>query len=176
MDKDFIERYGISRKARPVYARQEWTVNMLNRQVPLTPQKFDPWDPIMSSCITTCLAAGGGGYVIGLAFGFVFSAMEQNEIDTKVGFRAQFAQAYRGTWTKMKSQARAFGGFGALYMAFECPLENFRATRDPFNSFLAGTFTGSTFALFGHSGPRSTLFAGLSCGVFCMLIEMVMHR
>ena len=176
MDKDFLAAYALRRAERPIDARQDWTIGVLNRQVPFTPQTPNIWDPLMSSCISTCLLAGAGGYVVGLGFAFVFSAIEQREVDTKLGYRAQFAQAYKGTWRSMKTQARSFATFGSLYVAFECPIESFTGSRTPANSFVAGCLTGSTFALIGYSGIRGTLIGGVSCGVFCMLIELVMHR
>lgn len=175
VDDEFIAAYAARRADRSLHKRQEWTCAVLNRPVPQTPQKFDLWDSVLSSCFTTCALAGGGGYVLGMAFGFVFSAMEQSEVDTSLGFRAQLKQVYRGTWRKMKAQGKAFGGFGAVYIAYECPLENFRGTHDIWNSFFAGTCTGGTFAVIGRSSAKATAFASISCGLFCLLIEMIMH-
>ena len=130
------------------------------------------WD----SCIVNVLIAGIGGYVLGLGFGFIFSAMEQAEVDTKLSFRAQFAQVYKGTWTRMQSQAKGFSTFGALYMAFDCPLEKHRGKRDIWNAWIAGGMTGGVMAVIGNAGVKGSLFGGLSCAAFCAGIEYLLDR
>lgn len=140
--------------------------------------EIPPYDSsaLWDTCLMNVLLAGSMGYVMGLGFGFIFSAMEQADVDTKLGARAQIAQVYRGTWKRMTAQAKGFSTFGALYMAFDCPLEKHRGRRDIWNAYISGYLTGSTMAVIGQAGVRATVLGGLSCALFCGLIEYFLDR
>lgn len=150
-------------------------LTLRSMRLPSTELKMDFFGELIETTAFNVFIAGFGGYVIGLAFGFFFSAMEQNEIDTRLGFRAQVSQVYKGTWIRMTTQARGFATFGSLYVAFETPLEKFRGVKDKWNACLAGFSTGGIFAKIGGAGWRGTMGGGLSCGAFCYLIEHFMH-
>jgi hypothetical protein len=74
----------------------------------------------------------------------------------------------------MTAQAKGFSTFGAAYMAFECPFERFRGYHDPWNGFIGGGLCGGVIAFMGHNSLKGSIFAGVSCGCFCMLIDHVM--
>ena len=177
MDEESLQKYLHFRAARPLDRKQEWTVGVLRRSpLNIPPPKPDVWGPITSSCVSTVVLSGGAGYLLGLGFGFIFSAMEQNQMDTTLKVTSQFRQAYKGTWTRMKTQGRTFGAFGALFLSFECPLEKYRAKHDLWNAMIAGTFTGSVLGLMAQAGVRGTLFSGFSTGLFCLVIDYFMGR
>lgn len=147
-----------------------------NIRVPQTPMNPNIWDTLLTSCPFMVFAAGVGGYVIGMGIAFMLGAMEQAEVDSRLRYQTQISQVYKPTWAKMKSQGKSFASFGAVYMAFECPLEKFRGSHDAYNAMFAGIFTGSSLALVGRSTIKGAGIAGLSCGAFCYVIELVLNR
>jgi len=171
----FLPQYASRRLDRPLHSPNSLTHRFFLRsgqgELP-APDTGAIWD----MCVVNVLLAGSMGYLAGLGFGFIFSAMEQAEVDTKLGARAQIAQVYRGTWKRMTSQAKGFSTFGALYMAFDCPLEKHRGKRDIWNAYVSGYLTGSTMALIGHAGLKGAVLGGLSCAGFCGLIEYFLDR
>ena len=177
MDPEWVKWWAARSAANSVDKDTLYTVFRTNNvRVPQTPMTPNIWEGLMTSCPFMVFAAGIGGYVIGMGIAFIMGAMEQSEIDTKLRYQTQIRQIYKPTWERMKSQGKSFGSFGAVYMAFECPLEKFRGCHDPYNAFFAGTFTGAALALVGRSTVKGATFAGLSCGAFCYLIELVLNR
>mmetsp|Transcript_31922 Transcript_31922/g.54993 ORF Transcript_31922/g.54993 Transcript_31922/m.54993 type:complete len:180 (+) Transcript_31922:3629-4168(+) len=177
MDPEWSREYALRKTLHNYNQNRELAlVTLRSMRIPSSELKIDFWGDFIETTAFNVFIAAFGGYVIGLAFGFVFSAMEQNEVDTKLGLRAQISQVYKGTWTRMTSQARGFATFGSLYVAFESPMEKFRGVKDTWNAMFAGFSTGAIFAKIGGAGWRGTVGGGLSCGAFCYLIEHFMHN
>jgi hypothetical protein len=177
MDPAWAKEYGLRRTLHNYNYNRELALLTLNTiKLPSTQFKFDFFGDFIETTAFNVFIAGFGGYVIGMAFGFFFSTMESNEVDTKLGLRAQVSQVYKGTWTRMSSQGRGFATFGSLYVAFESPMEKFRGVKDTWNAAFAGFSTGAIFGKIGGAGWRGTLSGGLTCGAFCYAIEHFMHN
>ena len=63
-------------------------MTVLRRDIETAPLKPNPGDVLMNSWLFNMVAAGGGGYAIGLAMGFLFSTFETTPVDTKLGFKS----------------------------------------------------------------------------------------
>eukprot|EP00756_Hemistasia_phaeocysticola_P012874 Hpha_TRINITY_DN15232_c2_g9::TRINITY_DN15232_c2_g9_i1::g.66553::m.66553/K17790/TIM22; mitochondrial import inner membrane translocase subunit TIM22 len=119
----------------------------------------------MDSCALRSVAAGGGGYVMGLGFS-VFSMMlgAGTHMDN-VGVR----EFWRRTLNGAGRMGRAFGTFGFFFAGFELALEKRRGRHDLWNPGMAGAglgavqgyrFGGAPFALLGSMGLAGFFIAG----------------
>ena len=59
-------------------------------------------------------------------------------------------------------------------MAFHCPLEKHRGYHDIWNGFIGGGLTGGVMAYMGHNSLKGSIYAGLTCGLFCAAIDHFM--
>ena len=74
-------------------------------------------------CIIKAGFVGGAGYVMGLGIALFMNAIEFREIDTTRGLRYSTWEALMIDVKKIKSTAKGFAVFGALFAIFECLIE-----------------------------------------------------
>lgn len=64
-----------------------------------------------------------------------------------------------------------FGVWGGLFSSFDCAVRGVRKTEDPYNSILAGFFTGGALAIRG--GYKAARNGAIGCAVLLAVIEGV---
>lgn len=77
--------------------------------------------------------------------------------------------------TAIKARAPVTGGnfgvWGGMFSTFDCAVKGIRKKEDPYNSIIAGFFTGGCLAVRG--GWRAARNGAIMCGIFLAVIEGV---
>ena len=93
------------------------------------------------------------------------------EIDTTRGARIATREALMIDLKKIKSTAKSFAVFGALFALFECMVEKQRMRHDPVNSFFGGGLTTMYLAMDTGIRWRGLMMTGFSGGMFGVIME-----
>ncbi|KAH8702026.1 putative mitochondrial import inner membrane translocase subunit [Talaromyces proteolyticus] len=132
------------------------------------------------SCPFKIALAGGGGFVLGGAFGLFTAAMAydtpltaKGQEITSLPMREQLRQGFRDMGSRSWSAARNFGYVGAVYSAAECAIEGLRAKNDIKNHVAAGCVTGGWLAR--NAGPQAAAAGCVGFAAFSTAIEMYMR-
>lgn len=77
--------------------------------------------------------------------------------------------------TAIKARAPVTGGnfgvWGGMFSTFDCAVKGYRKKEDPYNSIIAGFFTGGCLAVRG--GLKAARNGAIMCGIFLAVIEGV---
>lgn len=92
------------------------------------------------------------------------------------GFRnSPYGERRVGAITAIKMRAPVLGGnfgvWGGLFSTFDCAVKGIRKKEDPWNSIIAGFFTGGALAVRG--GPKQIRNGAIGCAVLLAVIEGV---
>ena len=92
------------------------------------------------------------------------------------GFRnSPYGERRLGMITAIKARAPVTGGnfgvWGGMFSTFDCAVKGIRKKEDPYNSIIAGFFTGGCLAVRG--GWRAARNGAIMCGIFLAVIEGV---
>jgi mitochondrial import inner membrane translocase subunit TIM22 len=117
-----------------------------------TPQP-PPWLKVLSEANESCLFKGAisatAGSVFGVACGLFFGGYS-NAVDKAVELEgppsAKLRLGFREAGRSMRSMAKSFAIFGAVFSVSECTVEKIRAQHDLYNSVIAGCATGAILA------------------------------
>lgn len=123
-------------------------------------QKPPVWIRAVNSATESCLFKGAlsatAGSVLGLGFGLFFGGYA-NAVDKAVELQgptsAKLRVGFREAGIAMRSYAKHFAIFGAVFSTSECTVEKVRARHDLYNSVIAGCATGAILA----SQPTQTI-------------------
>jgi mitochondrial import inner membrane translocase subunit TIM22 len=122
-------------------------------KVPEGVQKPPPWLQAVNSATESCLFKGAlsatAGSVLGVGFGLFFGGYA-NAVDKAVELQgptsAKLRVGFREAGLSMRSYAKQFAIFGAVFSTSECTVEKIRARHDLYNSVIAGCATGAILA------------------------------
>ena len=92
------------------------------------------------------------------------------------GFRnSPYGERRIGMITAIKARAPVTGGnfgvWGGMFSTFDCAVKGIRKKEDPYNSIIAGFFTGGALAIRG--GLKAARNGAIMCGIFLAVIEGV---
>lgn len=77
--------------------------------------------------------------------------------------------------TAIKARAPVTGGnfgvWGGMFSTFDCAVKGIRKKEDPYNSIIAGFFTGGALAIRG--GAKAARNGAIMCAIFLAVIEGV---
>lgn len=77
--------------------------------------------------------------------------------------------------TAIKARAPVTGGnfgvWGGMFSTFDCAVKGIRKKEDPYNSIIAGFFTGGALAIRG--GYKAARNGAIMCAIFLAVIEGV---
>ena len=137
---------------------------------------FRPADsPLDKYCLLKSAFVGGAGYVMGLGIAIFMNAMEFREIDTSKNFKVNTRNALMVDIKKIKSTARGFAVFGALFALFECMVEKQRLRRDGIGCFFGGGCTTMFIAMDSGMKWKGLMFSGIGGGMFGVVMESIME-
>ncbi|KUL92286.1 hypothetical protein ZTR_02349 [Talaromyces verruculosus] len=128
------------------------------------------------SCPVKIALAGGSGFALGGAFGFLAGAMAYDVPLTAKGaeiynlpWREQLKHGFKDMGTRAYSSAKTFGYIGAIYKTAECSVEGLRAKNDLTNHVVAGCLTGAFLGR--NAGPQAALTGCVGFAAFSAAIE-----
>jgi len=92
------------------------------------------------------------------------------------GFRnSPYGERRIGMITAIKARAPVTGGnfgvWGGMFSTFDCAVKGIRKKEDPYNSIIAGFFTGGALAIRG--GYKAARNGAIMCAIFLAVIEGV---
>ena len=92
------------------------------------------------------------------------------------GFRnSPYGERRIGMITAIKARAPVTGGnfgvWGGMFSTFDCAVKGIRKKEDPYNSIIAGFFTGGALAIRG--GAKAARNGAIMCAIFLAVIEGV---
>ena len=92
------------------------------------------------------------------------------------GFRnSPYGERRIGMITAIKARAPVTGGnfgvWGGMFSTFDCAVKGIRKKEDPYNSIIAGFFTGGALAIRG--GVKAARNGAIMCAIFLAVIEGV---
>lgn len=101
---------------------------------------------VPESCLFKSALSATAGGVLGLGFGLFFGGYA-NAVDKAVEMEgstgAKLRVGFREAAVAMRSYAKNFAVFGAVFSMSECTVEKVRARHDLYNSVIAGCATGA---------------------------------
>lgn len=137
------------------------------------------------SCITKTIFSGVAGGGFGALWGAFTATIDPVSFSRPMipgianpGFdpdaKFNFREFGKQTGSRMWFMAKAFGGVGMLFTAYECSVEKYRAQHDLMNSVLAGCMAGGTVAV--RAGPKAMALGCAGFAAFSALIDSIMQH
>ncbi|KAK5045768.1 translocase of the inner membrane [Exophiala bonariae] len=119
-------------------------------------------------CPWVALSDFGGAFSMGALGGTLWHGIK--------GFRnSPYGERRIGMITAIKARAPVTGGnfgvWGGMFSTFDCAVKGIRKKEDPYNSIIAGFFTGGALAVRG--GYKAARNGAIMCAIFLAVIEGV---
>ena len=119
-------------------------------------------------CPWVALSDFGGAFSMGAIGGSLWHGIK--------GYRnSPYGERRIGMITSIKARAPVtagnFGVWGGMFSTFDCAVKGIRKKEDPYNSIIAGFFTGGCLAIRG--GMKAARNGAIMCAIFLAVIEGV---